>query len=79
MTDSHLIVIGTGTAESTAATACAKEGWRVAIVDSLSYGGTCVLRGCDPKKILRRGAEIVDGARLMQGKGIDPSSRPHTN
>lgn len=72
MTDSHLI--GTGTAGSTAATACAKEGWRVAIVDSLSYGGTCVLRGCDPKKILRRGAEIVDGARLMQGKGIDPGA-----
>ena len=29
------------------------------------------LRGCDPKKILRRGAEIIDSARLMSGKGID--------
>jgi glutathione reductase (NADPH) len=29
------------------------------------------LRGCDPKKILRRGAEIIDSARLMKGKGID--------
>ena len=37
-----------------------------------AYGGTCALRGCDPKKILRRGAEIMDAARLMQGKGIDP-------
>ncbi len=27
--------------------------------------------GCDPKKILRRGAEIIDSARLMRGKGID--------
>jgi glutathione reductase (NADPH) len=27
--------------------------------------------GCDPKKILRRGAEIIDSARLMSGKGID--------
>ena len=45
----------------------------MAIVDALPYGGTCALRGCDPKKILRRGAEIVDAARLMDGKGIDPS------
>jgi len=43
----------------------------VAIVDALPYGGTCALRGCDPKKILRRGAEIIDSARLMRGKGID--------
>ncbi len=55
-----------------AATKCASAGWRVAIVDALPYGGTCALRGCDPKKILRRGAEIIDGARLMNGKGIDP-------
>jgi glutathione reductase (NADPH) len=46
-------------------------GWNVAIVDALPYGGTCALRGCDPKKILRRGAEIIDSARLMRGKGID--------
>ena len=26
-----------------------------------------------PKKILRRGAEIVDAARLLDGKGIDPA------
>ena len=54
-----------------AANKCAAEGWRVAIVDALPYGGTCALRGCDPKKILRRGAEIIDSARLMRGKGID--------
>ena len=29
------------------------------------------MRGCDPKKILRRGAEIIDSARLLSGKGID--------
>jgi len=66
-----LIVIGAGMAGVAAATKCAAEGWQVAIVDSLPYGGTCALRGCDPKKILRRGAEIVDSARLMRGKGID--------
>jgi glutathione reductase (NADPH) len=66
-----LMVIGAGMAGVAAATKCAATGWRVGIVDSLPYGGTCALRGCDPKKILRRGAEIIDSARLMRGKGID--------
>ncbi len=66
-----LMVIGAGMAGVAAANKCAAQGWRVAIVDSLPYGGTCALRGCDPKKILRRGAEIIDSARLMRGKGID--------
>ncbi|MFC0159126.1 MULTISPECIES: dihydrolipoyl dehydrogenase family protein [Mameliella] len=67
-----LIVIGAGMAGVNAARKCASNGWDVAIVDALPYGGTCALRGCDPKKMLRRGAEIVDAARLMTGKGIDP-------
>jgi len=72
MTNSYdLIVIGAGMAGVSAANKCAAAGWRVAIVDALPYGGTCALRGCDPKKILRRGAEIIDSARLMRGKGID--------
>lgn len=66
-----LIVVGAGMAGVAAANKCASAGWRVAIVDALPYGGTCALRGCDPKKILRRGAEIVDSAALMRGKGID--------
>lgn len=73
MTDTYdLIVIGAGMAGAAAANKCASQGWKVAIVDELPYGGTCALRGCDPKKILRRGAEIIDSARLMAGKGIDP-------
>lgn len=66
-----LIVIGVGMAGLNAAKKCASEGWSVAVVDELPYGGTCVLRGCDPKKMLRRGAEIIDAARLMRGKGIE--------
>lgn len=67
-----LIVIGAGMAGTAAAEKCARAGWRVAIVDDLPYGGTCALRGCDPKKILRRGAEIIDAAHLLTGKGINP-------
>lgn len=66
-----LFVIGAGMAGIAAATKAAAQGWDVAIVDSQPYGGTCALRGCDPKKILRRGAEIIDAAQLMNGKGID--------
>src|SRR3546814_449523 len=66
-----LIVLGAGMAGVASANKCASQGWRVAIVDPLPYGGTCALRGRDPKKILRRGAEIIDSARLMEGKGID--------
>lgn len=65
-----LFVIGAGMAGTTAANKCAAQGWRVGIVDALPYGGTCALRGCDPKKILRRGAEVIDAAHLMHGKGI---------
>jgi glutathione reductase (NADPH) len=66
-----LVVIGAGMAGVSAANKCGAAGWRVAIIDALPYGGTCALRGCDPKKILRRGAEIIDSARLLRSKGID--------
>ena len=72
MSDYDLIVIGAGMAGVNAANKCGAAGWRVAIVDELPYGGTCALRGCDPKKILRRGAEIIDAVRLFDDKGIDP-------
>ena len=65
-----LIVIGTGAGGSTAAYKCRKAGWKVAIVDSLRFGGTCALRGCDPKKVLVGAAELIDWNRRMEGKGI---------
>jgi len=45
-----LIVIGTGTAASSAALNCRSAGWKVAIIDSLPFGGTCALRGCEPEE-----------------------------
>ena len=69
-----LVVIGAGTAATSTANRCASTGWSVAIVDELPYGGTCALRGCDPKKMLRRGAEIIDAVHLMRGKGIETDS-----
>jgi len=65
-----LVVLGTGAAASTVANRCRAAGWSVAIVDERPFGGTCQLRGCDPKKVMRRGAEVIDAARLFRGKGI---------
>ncbi|MGH9326837.1 MAG: dihydrolipoyl dehydrogenase family protein [Terriglobia bacterium] len=65
-----VVIIGTGTAASTVASACREAGWQVAIIDSKPFGGTCALRGCDPKKVLVGAAEAVDRIRRMQGKGI---------
>ena len=65
-----LIVIGTGSAGSTVAYQCRAAGWQVAIVDSRPFGGTCALRGCDPKKVLVGAAELVDWQRRMQGLGV---------
>src|SRR2546425_519086 len=64
-------VIGTGSAASAVASRCHKAGRQVAIVDSRPFGGTCALRGCDPKKVLVGAAEVIDWNRRMQDKGID--------
>lgn len=65
-----LIVIGTGSAGSVAATKCKKAGWSVAMIDEKPFGGTCALRGCDPKKVLVGAAELIDWNNRMNGKGI---------
>jgi len=65
-----LIVIGTGTGASGAASLCRSAGWSVAVIDHLPFGGTCALRGCDPKKVLVGAAEAIDHSRRMRGKGV---------
>ena len=64
-------VIGSGSAGSTIAHGCAAAGLRVALVDQQPLGGTCALRGCDPKKILYGAAELAERARAMVGHGIE--------
>jgi len=65
-----LIVVGTGTAASTAAFQCRSAGWEVAVIDSRPFGGTCALRGCDPKKVLVGAVEATDWIRRMKGRGV---------
>jgi len=71
MTKSYdLIAIGTGTAAAVTANTCRRAGWTVAVVDDLPYGGTCALRGCDPKKMLVAAAEAIDATAKMQDKHV---------
>src|SRR5881409_539358 len=70
-----LVIIGTGAAGATAAYKCRDAGWEVAIVDSRPFGGTCALRGCDPKKVLVGAADLIDWLRRMQGRGITGDAR----
>jgi glutathione reductase (NADPH) len=65
-----LIIVGAGTAAMTAASRARAQGWSVAVVDFRPYGGTCALRGCDPKKMLIGGTSAVDHVRRMRGKGV---------
>jgi glutathione reductase (NADPH) len=69
--DFDLIVIGAGTGGNGVARMTAAAGWKVASIDSLPYGGTCALRGCDPKKMLVAVTEGVDWAQNLKGKGLE--------
>jgi glutathione reductase (NADPH) len=67
-----LVVIGSGSAAQTVASRCRHAGWTVAVIDKRPFGGTCALRGCDPKKVLVGAAATIDAARLLSGKGVRP-------
>ena len=72
MTQRHdLVIIGTGTAAMVAAMRMRAHGRTVAVVDFRPFGGTCALRGCDPKKVMVSGAEAINLARHMQGNGVE--------
>ncbi len=71
MADSFdLVVLGTGAGGSAPASKCRAAGWRVAIVDDQSYGGTCALRGCDPKKVLVGAADVLSWHNRMRDHGV---------
>ena len=65
-----LVVLGTGAGGSSPALKCRAAGWRVAIIDDQPYGGTCAVRGCDPKKVLVGASELVSWQQRMQGHGV---------
>ncbi len=73
--DYDLFVVGTGEAGATAASICREKGWRVAIADENPFGGTCSLRGCNPKKILTAAAGTIRRAEALRRRGISGDAR----
>src|SRR3546814_11030203 len=56
--DYDLFVIGGGSGGVRGARMAAAPGARVAIAESYRYGGTCVIRGCVPQKLLSYAAHF---------------------
>ena len=52
------------------ATRVRAAGWTVAVVDFRLFGGTCALRGCDPKKMLIGGTSVIDQVTRMHVNGV---------
>jgi len=67
--DFDLITIGAGSGGVAGSRRAGSYGARVAIVEELRVGGTCVLRGCVPKKLLVYGAQFADAFADAAGFG----------
>lgn len=64
--DFDLFVIGGGSGGVRAARVAAADGVKVALAEEDRYGGTCVIRGCVPKKLMvfaSEFSELVDDAK----------------
>jgi glutathione reductase (NADPH) len=74
MTDSYdydLFVIGAGSGGVRASRVAAAHGARVAIAEDHRVGGTCVIRGCVPKKLLVYGAHFAEDLQDARRFGWD--------
>ncbi|HUG45840.1 MAG TPA: glutathione-disulfide reductase [Sphingomicrobium sp.] len=60
MADLDLFVIGAGSGGVRASRVAAAHGAKVAIAEEYRVGGTCVIRGCIPKKLLVYGAHFAE-------------------
>ncbi len=66
-----LIVLGAGSGGLAAAKRASSYGARVAIVEGDRVGGTCVIRGCVPKKLMVYGALFRDSLNTASSYGLD--------
>ena len=69
--DYDLFVIGAGSGGVRASRIAASHGARVAIAEEHRVGGTCVIRGCVPKKLLVYGAHFAEDIQDAQRFGWD--------
>ncbi len=74
--DYDLLVIGAGSGGVRAARVAAKLGAKVAIVEKQELGGTCVNRGCVPKKLLVYAGRFAHEVEDMAGFGWTVPAKP---
>ena len=67
--DYDLIVIGAGSGGVRAGRIAAGHGAKVAVIEESRPGGTCVIRGCVPKKLLVYGASFANEFEDASGFG----------
>ncbi|MFV0409622.1 MAG: glutathione-disulfide reductase [Paracoccus sp. (in: a-proteobacteria)] len=67
--DYDLFVIGGGSGGVRAARIAASHGARVALAEESRMGGTCVIRGCVPKKLMIFASTAPDAAKEARGYG----------
>jgi glutathione reductase (NADPH) len=69
MADFDLFVIGAGSGGVACARRAASHGAKVGIAEGRRVGGTCVIRGCVPKKLMRYGAHFGEALSDARGYG----------
>jgi len=69
--DYDLFVIGGGSGGVRAARMAAMTGARVALAEEYRMGGTCVIRGCIPKKLLVYASQFSENVKDAAGYGWD--------
>ncbi len=67
--DYDLVTLGAGSGGVAASRRAALHGAKVAIVEGSRVGGTCVIRGCVPKKLLMYAAQFGDAFKEARGYG----------
>ncbi|MGH8111579.1 MAG: glutathione-disulfide reductase [Rhodanobacteraceae bacterium] len=70
-TESDLLVIGGGSGGLATAIRAARHGAKVTLFEPHELGGTCVNRGCVPKKAMWFAADLAEAQRLATAVGFD--------
>ncbi len=68
--DVDAAIVGAGQAAPALAVALAQRGERVALIEAVQLGGTCVNNGCTPTKTLRKSARVAYIARRAAEFGV---------
>jgi glutathione reductase (NADPH) len=76
MQEVDLFVIGGGSGGVRAARVAAQHGARVALAEEHRVGGTCVIRGCVPKKLMVLASRFAKGFAEGAGFGWNPFAPP---